>query len=130
MVGIAMHVEDDILITLMGPVNLSAEAPRSPMKLKRWWQRKAFFNFKLPTVSHLLIFCPKSRTVCTYRKEKAPVPGFRAFILISQSNHNTKTKSKISRLLSKAVSENLLSGLSAFQVNHFANFKWWKMPQK
>jgi Xaa-Pro aminopeptidase len=40
MVGIAVRIEDDILITANGPVNLSAEAPRKSDAIEQLMQEK------------------------------------------------------------------------------------------
>ncbi|MBT8272382.1 MAG: M24 family metallopeptidase, partial [Bacteroidia bacterium] len=47
--GIAVRIEDDILITDNGPVNLSAEAPRKSDEIEAMMKKKsALDNFKLP----------------------------------------------------------------------------------
>jgi Xaa-Pro aminopeptidase len=47
--GIAVRIEDDILITKNGPVNLSAEAPRKSSEIEALMQEKSVFdNFVLP----------------------------------------------------------------------------------
>lgn len=47
--GIAVRIEDDILITANGPVNLSSEAPRKADEIEKLMKRKsALDDFKLP----------------------------------------------------------------------------------
>ncbi len=47
--GIAVRIEDDILITENGPINLSADAPRKSDEIEALMQQKsALDNFKLP----------------------------------------------------------------------------------
>jgi Xaa-Pro aminopeptidase len=47
--GIAVRIEDDILITEYGPVNLSAEAPRKSEEIEALMKQKSALNdFKLP----------------------------------------------------------------------------------
>lgn len=47
--GIAVRIEDDILITKNGPVNLSAEAPRKSEDIERLMKEKSVLNaLKLP----------------------------------------------------------------------------------
>lgn len=47
--GIAVRIEDDILITANGPVNLSAEAPRKSNEIEAMMKKKsALDDFKLP----------------------------------------------------------------------------------
>ncbi|MFT7163731.1 MAG: Xaa-Pro aminopeptidase, partial [Flavobacterium sp.] len=47
--GIAVRIEDDILITANGPVNLSAEAPRKSYEIEALMAEKSVFdNFTLP----------------------------------------------------------------------------------
>ncbi|NND25559.1 MAG: M24 family metallopeptidase [Flavobacteriaceae bacterium] len=47
--GIAVRIEDDILITDSGPVNLSAEAPRKAVEIEALMKQKsALDDFKLP----------------------------------------------------------------------------------
>jgi Xaa-Pro aminopeptidase len=41
--GIAVQIEDDILITQNGPVNLSAEAPRKWQEIEELMKRKVFY---------------------------------------------------------------------------------------
>jgi Xaa-Pro aminopeptidase len=49
--GIAVRIEDDILITKNGPVNLSAEAPRKSSEIEALMQEKSVFdNFLLPNL--------------------------------------------------------------------------------
>ena len=49
--GIAVRIEDDILITANGPVNLSAEAPRTTEAIEAMMKKKsALDDFKLPTL--------------------------------------------------------------------------------
>ncbi|TYB73183.1 aminopeptidase P family protein [Bizionia myxarmorum] len=50
--GIAVRIEDDILITNNGPVNLSAEAPRSSKEIEALMKEKsALDDFVLPTLN-------------------------------------------------------------------------------
>jgi Xaa-Pro aminopeptidase len=44
MVGIAVRIEDDILITANGPVNLSAEAPRKSDAIEQLMQEKSMLD--------------------------------------------------------------------------------------
>ncbi len=47
--GIAVRIEDDILITKDGPVNLSADAPRKAEEIEKMMQQPSVFdNFELP----------------------------------------------------------------------------------
>ncbi len=47
--GIAVRIEDDILITLEGPINLSVKAPRKSEEIEQMMkQSSALDNFKLP----------------------------------------------------------------------------------
>jgi len=47
--GIAVRIEDDILITQNGPINLSAEAPRNPDEIEKLMKQKsALDDFILP----------------------------------------------------------------------------------
>lgn len=47
--GIAVRIEDDILITKNGPINLSALAPRKSDEIEKMMQQKSVLNdFKLP----------------------------------------------------------------------------------
>ena len=47
--GIAVRIEDDILITANGPVNLSADAPRKSSEIEAMMKKKsALDDFKLP----------------------------------------------------------------------------------
>ncbi|NNK87652.1 MAG: M24 family metallopeptidase, partial [Flavobacteriaceae bacterium] len=47
--GIAVRIEDDILITENGPINLSADAPRSSDAIEAMMKKKsALDDFKLP----------------------------------------------------------------------------------
>ena len=49
--GIAVRIEDDILITANGPVNLSAEAPRKSEDIESLMKEKSVFDgFLLPTL--------------------------------------------------------------------------------
>ena len=49
--GIAVRIEDDILITANGPVNLSGEAPRKSDEIEALMKEKSVFdNFKLPSL--------------------------------------------------------------------------------
>ena len=49
--GIAVRIEDDILITDNGPVNLSAEAPRKSSEIEKMMKRpSALDNFNLPKI--------------------------------------------------------------------------------
>ena len=49
--GIAVRIEDDILITEKGPVNLSAEAPRKVEEIESLMkQTSALDDFELPTL--------------------------------------------------------------------------------
>ena len=49
--GIAVRIEDDILITENGPVNLSAEAPRKADEIEKLMKQKsALDDFKLPSL--------------------------------------------------------------------------------
>ena len=47
--GIAVRIEDDVLITKDGPVNFSALAPRSSEEIERMMEQESVFdNFRLP----------------------------------------------------------------------------------
>lgn len=47
--GIAVRIEDDILITKEGPVNLSDEAPRTVEAIEKLMRKESVLNqFKLP----------------------------------------------------------------------------------
>ena len=47
--GIAVRIEDDILITENGPINLSAEAPRKVEEIEKMMEKPSVFdNFSLP----------------------------------------------------------------------------------
>ena len=47
--GIAVRIEDDILITLDGPLNLSAKAPRKSAEIEQMMKQSSVLdNFKLP----------------------------------------------------------------------------------
>jgi len=47
--GIAVRIEDDILITKDGPINLSAKAPRKSKEIEKLMLQKSVLNdFKLP----------------------------------------------------------------------------------
>jgi Xaa-Pro aminopeptidase len=47
--GIAVRIEDDILVTKNGPVNLSADAPRKSNEIEKMMAKKSVFdNFVLP----------------------------------------------------------------------------------
>ena len=49
--GIAVRIEDDILITDNGPVNLSARAPRKAIEIEKMMQKpSALDDFKLPNL--------------------------------------------------------------------------------
>lgn len=49
--GIAVRIEDDILVTSSGPVNLSAEAPRKSNEIEALMTEKSVFSdFKVPTL--------------------------------------------------------------------------------
>ena len=49
--GIAVRIEDDILITKNGPVNLSAEAPRTVENIEKMMAKKSILNdFVLPNL--------------------------------------------------------------------------------
>jgi Xaa-Pro aminopeptidase len=49
--GIAVRIEDDILITKNGPVNLSAEAPRTVENIEKMMAKKSVLNdFLLPNL--------------------------------------------------------------------------------
>lgn len=49
--GIAIRIEDDILVTKKGPVNLSAEAPRTIKKIEKMMAKKSVLeNFVLPNL--------------------------------------------------------------------------------
>ena len=49
--GIAVRIEDDILITSNGPVNLSGEAPRKSNEIEALMKEKSVFdNFNLPSL--------------------------------------------------------------------------------
>ena len=51
--GIAVRIEDDILITSNGPVNLSAEAPRKSDAIEQLMQEKSMLDgFTLPTLDN------------------------------------------------------------------------------
>ena len=50
--GIAVRIEDDILITENGPVNLSAEAPRKAEEIEAMMKKASVFDkFKLPELN-------------------------------------------------------------------------------
>jgi len=50
--GIAVRIEDDILITENGPVNLSAEAPRKAEEIEAMMKKPSVFDdFKLPKLN-------------------------------------------------------------------------------
>jgi len=50
--GIAVRIEDDILITENGPVNLSAEAPRKAKEIEAMMKKPSVFdNLKLPELN-------------------------------------------------------------------------------
>jgi len=47
--GIAIRIEDDILVTKNGPVNLSAEAPRTIKEIEKMMAKKSVLDdFVLP----------------------------------------------------------------------------------
>ena len=49
--GIAVRIEDDILITEKGPVNLSAEAPRKSDEIEKMMAKKSVLDeFVLPNL--------------------------------------------------------------------------------
>lgn len=49
--GIAVRIEDDILVTKNGPVNLSAEAPRKSEEIEKMMQQKSIFKtYSLPNL--------------------------------------------------------------------------------
>ncbi|WP_040278030.1 aminopeptidase P N-terminal domain-containing protein [Psychroserpens damuponensis] len=49
--GIAVRIEDDILITENGPINLSAEAPRTSSEIEKLMKQKSVLNgLKLPNL--------------------------------------------------------------------------------
>ena len=49
--GIAVRIEDDILITTNGPVNLSAEAPRTVKEIEELMKEKSIFTtFSVPNL--------------------------------------------------------------------------------
>ena len=49
--GIAVRIEDDILITKEGPVNLSKEAPRKSEEIEKMMKKSSFFgSFLLPNI--------------------------------------------------------------------------------
>ena len=49
--GIAVRIEDDILITENGPINLSAEAPRKSEEIEKMMRKKSVLDkFVLPNL--------------------------------------------------------------------------------
>lgn len=49
--GIGVRIEDDILVTKNGPVNLSGEAPRKSEEIEKMMQQKSIFStFTLPNI--------------------------------------------------------------------------------
>jgi len=49
--GIAVRIEDDILVTKNGPVNLSAEAPRKSEEIEKMMKQTSIFKtFTLPNL--------------------------------------------------------------------------------
>jgi len=49
--GIAVRIEDDILITKKGPINLSGEAPRKSDEIEKMMRQKSIFeNYTLPNL--------------------------------------------------------------------------------
>jgi Xaa-Pro aminopeptidase len=49
--GIGIRIEDDILVTKNGPVNLSAEAPRTPKEIEKMMAKKSVLDeFVLPNL--------------------------------------------------------------------------------
>jgi Xaa-Pro aminopeptidase len=54
--GIAVRIEDDILITENGPINLSAEAPRSASEIEKLMKKKSVLNgLELPNLDQELL---------------------------------------------------------------------------
>ena len=51
--GIAVRIEDDVLITAKGPVNFSALAPRKSEEIEKMMLEKSVFdNFLLPDLDN------------------------------------------------------------------------------
>ena len=49
--GIAVRIEDDILVTKNGPINFSALAPRKSEEIEKMMEQESIFdNFQLPNL--------------------------------------------------------------------------------